>query len=262
MRAAAAQALWLLANNRPITMAQCGALFLSDNSSDSAGGTSHAQRYYQDLPRAEQRGARAAQSTPGTPSHARAPTGSPSAPPSHAVAREQHGSPAASDPPRRGRRSAAQIRIARLLAGEERHRIAELADVRRTRVPAAALGDVVHVGGDDDADWVVDTAGAAGSPLVLGGGALRAARPEQRPKKRRRLSSSPTPPPVMKMNMKTTTKTKMATAPTTASLLTATRAPARTARRIRRASTTTITDLRTSHGKRTGQRRLALALTE
>ena len=187
MRAAAAQALWLLANNRPITMAQCGALFLSDNSSDSAGGTSHAQRYYHDLPRAEQRGARAAQSTPGTPSHARAPTGSPSAPPSHAVAREHHGSPAASDPPRRGRRSAAQIRIARLLAGEERHRIAELADVCRTRVPAAALGDVVHVGGDDDADWVVDTAGAAGSPLVLGGGALRAARPQQRPKKRRRL---------------------------------------------------------------------------
>eukprot|EP00966_Prymnesium_polylepis_P108785 2518162-Prymnesium_polylepis.1 len=34
MRAAAAQALWLIANNRPITMAQCGALFLSDNSSE------------------------------------------------------------------------------------------------------------------------------------------------------------------------------------------------------------------------------------
>eukprot|EP00966_Prymnesium_polylepis_P164151 3795704-Prymnesium_polylepis.1 len=66
MRAAAAQALWLLANNRPITMAQCGALFLSVNSSDSAGGTSRAQRYYHDLPRAEQRGARPAQGTPGT----------------------------------------------------------------------------------------------------------------------------------------------------------------------------------------------------
>ena len=86
------------------------------------------------------------------------------------------------------------------------------------------------------------------APLLLPSLLTRAARAAH-------LSSSPTPPPVMKMNMKTTTKTKMATAPTTASLLTATRAPARTARRIRRASTTTITDLRTSHGKRTGQRR-------
>ena len=185
MRSAAAQALWLLANDRPISMAQCGALFLSDNSSDSPGGTSHAERYYHDMPGAEHRGA---PPTQGTPSRRRAPTRSPSAPHSHAAARDHHSSTPASDAPRRGRRDAPAIRILRMLAGEEANRVAELADMRRQRAPADALGDVVQVGGDNDAaPWVVDTAGAAGSPLLLGGGALHAARPQQRPKKRRRL---------------------------------------------------------------------------